>query len=161
MAYERNPNDPYHPNPENEDLQRAQMDRKLQADPELAEGPASSGRIAIYAIAAAVILGAVFYGLNNSSINPTTEPTSTASSTTTPSSTANPKATTNNAAPNNNVAEQTKPPVAPGVRDVTPYNTQPGTTTGAAPARPQQQPAPGASQQMNPPAPANDSNTTK
>lgn len=156
MAYERNPNDPYQPNPANEDLQRAQMDRELQADPELAEGPASSGRIAIYAIAAAVLLGAVFYGLNNSSMNSTTEPTSTASSTTTPSSTANPKAT-----PNNNVAEQTKPPVAPGVRDVTPYNTQPGTTTGAAPAHPQQQPTPGASQQMNPPAPANDSSTTK
>jgi hypothetical protein len=155
MAYERNPNDPYQPNPANEDLQRAPMDREFQADPELAEGPASSSRIAIYAIAAAVILGAVFYGLNNSSMNSTTEPTSTAS-TTTPSSTANPKA-----APNNNVAEQTKPPVAPGVRDVTPYNTQPGTTTGAAPAHPQQQPAPGASQQMTPPAPANNSNTTK
>jgi hypothetical protein len=36
------------------------------------------------------------------------------------------------------MAEQnSKPPVAPGVRDVTPYNNQPGTTTGAAPAQPQ------------------------
>ena len=48
---------------------RQRLDNELQIDPELAEGPASSGRIALFAVAIAVVLGAVFYGLNNSSIN--------------------------------------------------------------------------------------------
>ncbi len=39
-------------------------------DPELAEGPAIGGRIALFAVAVALVLGAVFYGLNNSSIIP-------------------------------------------------------------------------------------------
>lgn len=148
MAYERNPNDPYRPDPANEQMRRTDpAERELQMDPELTEGPASGSRIAIYAIAAAVILGAVFYGLNNSSMN-STAPTSTATTTTSP------KATSPDVA-------QTKPPVAPGVRDVTPSNSQPGTTTGAAPAQPQ--PAPGATPQMNQtaPPPANGPNTAK
>ena len=67
----------------------------------------------MFAIAIAVVLGAVFYGLNNSTVNEAG--TSTAQNT-----------------------ERTSPPAAPtGMRDVTPRsNTQPGTTTGAAPARP-------------------------
>ena len=47
----------------------APLDNELQPDPELAEGPASGGRIALFAVGIAVILGAVFYGLNNSSID--------------------------------------------------------------------------------------------
>jgi hypothetical protein len=67
----------------------------------------------MFAIAIAVILGAVFYGLNNSSVNHSGP--STAQNTT-----------------------QSSPPAAPpGMRDVTPRaNTGPGETTGAAPARP-------------------------
>ena len=55
----------------------------MQADPELAEGPASGGKIAMFAIAIAVVLGAVFYGLNNSTVNQagTTPTTSTAQNT--------------------------------------------------------------------------------
>ena len=69
----------------------------------------------MFALAIAVVLGAVFYGLNNSSINQ--------------AGTVDDRAET----------AQTSPPAAPpGMRDVTPRsNTEPGMTTGAAPARPQ------------------------
>ena len=84
----------------------------LEADPELAERPASGAEISMYIIAIAVVLGVVFYGLNNSTVNET--------GTTPPSQT----------------AQQTQPanPATPsGTRDVTPRaNTEPGTTTGAA-----------------------------
>lgn len=62
----------------NEELHRRsaqQFDNELQADPELAEGPASGGRIAMYAIALVAILGVVFYGLNTSSTSPDATPT--------------------------------------------------------------------------------------
>jgi hypothetical protein len=123
-----NPDDPYRSNLTDADIRRqARLDNELQADPELAEGPASGGRVAMFALAIALVLGAVFYGLNNSSVNQagTSPPTSTAQNT-----------------------ERTSPPAAPtGMRDVTPRpNSEPGTTTGAAPARPA--PAPAA----NPPA---------
>jgi hypothetical protein len=129
MAYERNPDDPYR-SPDDPyrttradgELRRAQrMDNELQMDPELAEGPASGGKIAMFAIAVALVLGAVFYGLNNSTINQAgTSPTSSTAQNT-PSS----------------------PPAAPpGMRDVTPRaNTDQGVTTGAAPAKPQTPPS--------------------
>jgi hypothetical protein len=121
MAYERNPDDPYRPTNvdlADDELQRMRLDRELQADPELSEGPASGGKVAMFAVAIAVVLGAVFYGLNNSSMNPAGTGQTTAQT-------------------------QTAPPAAPpGMRDVTPRNnTEPGMTTGAAPARPQQPPA--------------------
>src|SRR5712671_2206272 len=122
MAYERNPNDPYRPNVDlaDDELQRMRLDRELQADPELGEGPASGGKVAMFAIAVAVVLGAVFYGLNNSSMNPA----GTGSTATAPAT--------------QNTAQQT-PAAPPGMRDLTPRsNTEPGMTTGAAPARPQQ-----------------------
>jgi hypothetical protein len=123
MAIERNPNDPYRSNPADDpyrsnfadDAHRraARLDNELQPDPEPADGPANSGKIAMFAIAVAVVLGAVFYGLNNSSVNPGTS--STAQNTT-----------------------QSSPPAAPpGMRDVTPRaNTNQGITTGAAPQTP-------------------------
>jgi hypothetical protein len=98
MALERNPNDPYRDTLSNEDARRRaetleaeRQDYELQADPELAEGPASGGRLALFAIAIVAILGAVFYGLNNGSMNPN-EPTSTAQQTApaTPGSTSPP-----------------------------------------------------------------------
>ena len=126
MAYERNPDDPYR-SPDDPyrttradgELRRAQrMDNELQMDPELAEGPASGGKIAMFAIAVALVLGAVFYGLNNSTIN---QPGTSSTAQNTPSS----------------------PPAAPpGMRDVTPRaNTEQGVTTGAAPAKPQTPPS--------------------
>jgi hypothetical protein len=129
MAYERNPNDPYR-SPDDpyrttaagDELRRAQrVDNELQVDPELAEGPASGGKIAMFAVAVAVVLGVVFFGLNHSTVNQagTTPTSSTAQNT--PSS---------------------PPSAPPGMRDVTPRaNTDQGVTTGAAPARPQTPPA--------------------
>ena len=77
MAIERNPNDPYSAAPNDELLRRRteQFDTELQADPELAEGPARGGRIALFAIAIVALLGVVFYGLNNSSTSPDATPT--------------------------------------------------------------------------------------
>ena len=118
----RSPDDPYRSDRADDELRRAQrLDNELQTDPELAEGPASGGKIAMFAVAVALVLGAVFYGLNNSTINHAgTSPTSSTAQNT-PAS----------------------PPAAPpGMRDVTPRaNTAPGVTTGAAPARPQTPPA--------------------
>src|SRR6202044_3861226 len=79
MANERIPNDPYRPTLDrptdrrilgDDDLRDpARLDNELQPDPELAEGRAGGGRIAMFAVAVAVVLGAVFYGLNNSSVD--------------------------------------------------------------------------------------------
>src|SRR5438105_14023214 len=112
MANERFPDDPFRSNLSDDDFRRqARLDNELQADPELAEGPASGAKVAMFAVAIALVMGALFYGLNNTTVNQagTTAPNQTAQ--TTP---ANP------AAP-------------PGMRDVTPRaNTNTGTTTGAA-----------------------------
>jgi len=115
MAYERNPNDPYRPNLADDEYRRAaRLDNELQPDPELSEGSASGAKVAMFAIAIALVLGAVFYGLNNTSVQ---------NAGTTPAQ---------------NTAQSSRPAAPPGMRDVTPRpNTEPGTTTGAAPARPQ------------------------
>ena len=75
------PHDPYRPAGSEYDPGReAQLEREAQFDPELAEGPASTGRIMLLALAVALVLGAVFYGLNNSSVHQasTTPPAQTA-----------------------------------------------------------------------------------
>ncbi|WGS23462.1 MULTISPECIES: hypothetical protein [unclassified Bradyrhizobium] len=118
MTYD--PNDPRHANLTDEEFHRQarfnSLDNELQPDPELGEGPVSGTKVAMFAVAVAVVLGALFYGLNNTSVNQagTTPPAQTAQQ-----NPANPAA------------------APPGMRDVTPKpNTQPGTTTGAAPAQP-------------------------
>jgi hypothetical protein len=118
MADDRFPNDPYRPNLSDDEYLRMarRQDLNLQADPELGEGPASSGRVALFAVAVALVLGAVFYGLNN---------------TTTGNQASNEPAT--------QTAQQTpaNPAAPPGMRDVTPRNNSaPGVTTGAAPSKP-------------------------
>ena len=126
MANERIPEDPYRSTFARDELRNpAALDNELQPDPELAEGPASGSRVAMFAVGVAVVLGAVFYGLNNSSVEKAgTSPTAQNAS----------PATQNPAPPPQNTA-QTAPPA--GMRDVTPHaNTQPGVTTGAAPTRP-------------------------
>jgi hypothetical protein len=126
MANQRNPNDPYRSpdgpyrsNLTDEEFRRAaQVDSELQPDPELAEGPANGARVTMYAIAVALVLGAVFYGLNNSSVN---------------------QAGTSSTAQNTsqNTSQSSPPAAPPGMRDVTPRaNTDQGMTTGAAPTRP-------------------------
>jgi len=73
MANERTPNplfpeDPYRaPMTEGEQPRMQGFDTELTPDPELAEGPSSTGRFAAYALGIAIVLGAVFYGLNHSS----------------------------------------------------------------------------------------------
>jgi hypothetical protein len=112
---------------DNEARRAARLDNELQADPELAEGPASGAKIAMFALALALVLGAVFYGLNNSSVH---------------------QAGTSSTA-QNAPAPRSPPATPPGMRDVTPRtNANPGVTTGAAPAQPAPPPAPAA------PAPA-------
>ena len=73
MATQRNPNDPYRAGMSRRRNAPSgasqQLDNELQPDPELAEGPASGAKIAMFAVAIAVVLGAVFYGLNNTSVN--------------------------------------------------------------------------------------------
>ena len=115
MAQQPHPDDPYRSNdlyrPSNpsrtnfrdDDLRRAaHLDNELQVDPELAEGPAGGGRIALFAVAIALVLGAVFYGLNNSSMH---QPGTSS--------------TAQNATPA--ITQKTSPPAAPpGMRDVTP-----------------------------------------
>jgi hypothetical protein len=140
MAYQANPNDPYRSSWSDEEKRRAaEFDNLLQPDPELAEGRVGTGRIAVYALGIAILLGVVFYSLNNSSVNHagTTPPARTA---------------------------DTPPVVPPGMRDVTPRaNTAPGVTTGSAtnrPTPPQSLPeadrsAPAAGQTINPPATKN------
>ena len=62
--------DPYRSAMGNDDFDReARLAREGQFDPELAEGPARSGKIALFAFAIALLLGAIFYGLNNSSVH--------------------------------------------------------------------------------------------
>jgi uncharacterized protein HemX len=124
MAYERKPADPYRSNPadapyragsaDDEYRQAARLDNELQPDPELSEGPATGGKVAMFAVAVALVLGAVFYGLNNTSIN---------------------HAGTSSTA--QNTAQPAAPAAPAGMRDVTPRpNTSPGTTTGSAPSNP-------------------------
>lgn len=134
MANLQKPTDPQNPTQDTADQHGAvRLDRELQADPELQEGPASSGRLLAYGAAALVILGVVFYGLNSGSMNPN-DATKTASQSTPTTQDSAPKAP----APTNNIADSnTKPPVAPGVRDVTPTKDNAGVTTGSAPARSQ------------------------
>jgi hypothetical protein len=120
MANERIPNDPYDrplSSLRDPDFDRPQrFDNDLQVDPELQEGPASASKVALFAVGLALVLGAVFYGLNNTSVKEAQTPP--------PAQTAQ----TQNAAPQGAPA---------GMRDVTPKaNTEPGTTTGSATTRP-------------------------
>src|SRR6478735_11892542 len=71
MAY--NPNDPYRVNLTDDDIARQarlnSLDNEIRPDPELAEGSAGGAKIAMFAVAIALVMGALFYGLNNTSVN--------------------------------------------------------------------------------------------
>ena len=119
MAYQPNPNDPYRAGLSDEEIRHQarlnSLDDELQPAPAPSEESPSGTKVAMFAVAIAVVLGALFYGLNNTTVNQagTSPPNQTAQ--TQPA---------NSAAP-------------PGMRDVTPRaNTEPGTTTGAATSRP-------------------------
>ncbi len=138
MAFPREPDEHYRVPPNDDDIRRqaaanerlqpTRLEDEMQPDLEMTEGPASSGRIAAYAIAALLIVGAVLYGIAHTSSD------NTASTTTSPAT---------------DTAANAPAPVPPPVRDVTPGpNSQPGMTTGAAPS------APTPPAQQNNPAPA-------
>ena len=135
MTYQPNPNDPTRASLSDDEIRRQarlnSLDNELQADRELAEGLGSGAKIAMFAVAIAVVMGALFYGLNNTSVNQAgTEPSSRTAQTT-----------------------PAAPTAPPGMRDVTPRtNTEPGTTTGAAPARPMAPANPDMTKTANPPA---------
>lgn len=126
MAFERDPNEFNRINRDEELRRRQLLDNELQADPELVEGPASGGRIALFAIAILAVLGVVFYGLNNSA----TGPTSTAQ---------NPPAASSSTAQNN-------PGTMTPKSNMANPNTAPGQTTGAAPQPTTPPTAPGTDQ---------------
>ena len=111
------PDDPYRASLTDDEIRRQarlnSLDNEFQPDPELDDAPTSGAKIAMFAIAIAVVMGALFYGLNNTTVHQAgTEP--------------------------NAQTAQTNPAAPPGMRDVTPKsNSAPGMTTGAAPARPQ------------------------
>ena len=73
MAYQPNPNDPYRAGLSDEEIRHQarlnSLDNELQADPSLAEGSPSGAKVAMFAVAIAVVLGALFYGLNNTTVN--------------------------------------------------------------------------------------------
>lgn len=109
MANERFPGDTRRPGPSEDEFERAaRSDSELQPDPELQEGRASNAKITLFTIGIALVLGAVFYGLNNSNLHE--------ASTAPPAQTA-----------------QTQPanPASPAAD-----NKGPGVTTGSAPSRP-------------------------
>jgi hypothetical protein len=145
MAYQPNPNDPYRAGLSDEEIRRQahlnSLDNELQADPSLTEGPPSGAKVAMFAVAIAVVLGALFYGLNNTTVNQagTSPPNQTAQT------------------------QPTNPAAPPGMRDVTPRNNnQPGTTTGAAPARPSTtSPAPSTDMNKATTPPADDAPASK
>jgi hypothetical protein len=119
MAYQ--PTDPYRAPLSEEEIARQarlnSLDNEIQPDPMLDEGGPSGTKVAMFAVAIAVVLGALFYGLNNTSVNQAgTEPSARTAQT-----------------------QPANPAAPPGMRDVTPKaNSEPGVTTGAAPARPAQ-----------------------
>jgi hypothetical protein len=135
MAYQPNPNDPYRAGLSDEEIRHQarlnSLDNELQADPSLAEGSPSGAKVAMFAVAIAVVLGALFYGLNNTTVNQagTSPPNQTAQT------------------------QPANPAAPPGMRDVTPRsNNQPGTTTGAATNRPTTPPASTDMNKSTPPA---------
>ncbi|MGJ5181425.1 hypothetical protein ACQR16_32130 [Bradyrhizobium oligotrophicum] len=87
------------------------LDSRLQPDLEPTTAPSSTGRIAAYALGIALLLGAVFYGLNNMSVRndqATTTPTSQSAS--------NPNGSTSNSSPGvttGAAGDRTTPPAAP------------------------------------------------
>ena len=114
MANERIPEDPYRSG-SSDDYRSSRYDRDLPPlDREFDDSPPSSGKVALFAVGIALVLGAIFYGLNNTSTHQATNPP--------PSRSAQ--------------SQQSSPQAPPGMRDAKPHaNTQPGMTTGAAPSQ--------------------------
>jgi hypothetical protein len=123
MDNERIPNDPYGSGLGERDYSR-HLDDEMQFDPDARE-PISGTKAAIFAVAIAVVLGGLFYGLNNTSVQ---------------QAQTSPPAQTAQSQPQSQPQSPIQAP--PGMRDVTPRaNTSPGTTTGQAPSSAPMRPA--------------------
>jgi hypothetical protein len=123
MANERIPNDPYRSGLSDSEFSRpSSYDDELRFDPE-ARDPVSGAKVALFALGIALVLGAVFYGLNNTSVQ---------------QAQTSPPAQTAQSQPQSPQSQPQSPLQAPpGMRDVTPHaNTDPGVTTGQAQSRP-------------------------
>jgi len=95
---ENSPNDPYRRDPI-ETERATRLDQELRADGEPMSSGMSTGKIAAFAAAVVLLVGALYYGMNVSSTNPSTASNRDAG-TTTGSSTA-PAAPQQPAAPSN------------------------------------------------------------
>jgi hypothetical protein len=115
MANERIPEDPYRFG-RDVDYRSSRLDRDGPLDQDYDPGPPpSSGKVALFAVGIAIVLGAIFYALNSTSLtNGPNTPTQSAQS------------------------QPTSPRAPPGMHEVTPHapTSAPGTTTGSAPAQP-------------------------
>jgi hypothetical protein len=115
------PNDPYRPGLSDDDINRGpNFNDPLRFDPETAGTPGNGAKIGLVAIALALLMGAIFYGVSRTNVNEAGNTPTERTAQTQPAS----------------------PTAPPGMRDVTPRrpNTDPGTTTGAAPNQPAQPP---------------------
>lgn len=111
------PNDPARPGLSDDDINReTSFNDPLRYDPEATARPRNGARIGLVALGLALLMGAVFYGISHSNVNEASDTPSAQTAQTQPAS----------------------PAAPPGMRDVTPRrpNTDPGTTTGAAPNQP-------------------------
>ena len=119
MANERIPEDPFRSGLSDGDFPRAsRIDGDTSPVERDYDSAPSGGKVALFAVAIALILSAVFYGLNNTSTHQAQNPPA-------------------QSAQSQNVAPR--------------GNTQPGMTTGAAPAHPQAAEPPSANSPVNAP----------
>jgi hypothetical protein len=124
MGNERIPNDPYGSGLGERDYSR-HLDDEMRFDPDARE-PISGAKAAMFAVAIAVVLGALFYGLNNTSVQQAQK--------------SPPAQTAAQSQPQSQPQSPLQAP--PGMRDVTPHaNTSPGVTTGQAPSTAPMRPA--------------------
>jgi len=109
MANQRMPEDPYRFDPDLGDYnRRARFDRDGPLDRDFDSDPPSSGKITLFAVGIAIVLGAIFYGLNTTSLK---NPPPTQSAQSEPTSPRAPPGMTTGAAP----AQPALPPAtAPG-----------------------------------------------
>ena len=115
MPNKRIPEDPYRSAFNDDELDRLSRDERdlLPLDRDFDRAP-SRGKLALFAVAIALLLGAASYGLNNTSTHQASNPPPGEST----------------------QREPTSPQAPAGTRDLTPpANTQPGITTGAAPLK--------------------------
>jgi len=119
MPKEHIPNDPYGSGLRDDEFGRqSNFNDPLRFDPDTTGSSTNGAKIGLVAVALAVLIGAVVYGISRSNVDE--------AGNTPPAQTAD--------------RQSGLPPAPPGMRDVTPRrpNTDPGMTTGAAPNPPTQ-----------------------